>query len=68
MIGRMILFFVSFFLMVLGLTLIIIYINLFSFGYNIYEYLEFIFTNYECLSFFIGLVIMLLLLRKRREK
>lgn len=65
---RYILFLISFFMMSFGLTLIIIYINLFSFGYNIYEYLEFIFTNLECLCFFVGLIIMLFLLRKRRSK
>jgi len=53
--------------MVFGLTFIIVYINLFSFGYNIYEYLEFIFTSFECLCFFIGLLILILINRKRRK-
>lgn len=68
MVTRMILFTISFFLMVFGLTFIIIYINLFSFGYNIYEYLEFIFTSCDCLCFFIGFVMLILLLKKRRNK
>lgn len=65
---RLILSLISFNLMVFGLTLIIIYINLFSFGYNIYEYLEFVFTSWDCLCFFVGLFMMLLLLKKRRNK
>ena len=65
---KIFLFLISFFLMIFGLTFIIIYINLFTFGYNIYEYLEFIFSNYESLSFFVGFVMMLLIFRKRRIK
>jgi len=48
--------------MIIGLTFILLYINLFSFGYTMVEYLEFIFTNIECLLFFIGFIILLILL------
>jgi len=62
---RIFLYILSFVLMVIGLTFILIYINLFSFGYTILEYLEFIFTNIECLIFFIGLIICILLIWRK---
>lgn len=68
MITRIILFLVSFCMMVFGLSFILIYINLFTFGYNIYEYLEYIFKRIECLCFFCGFLLMLFLLKKRRKK
>lgn len=42
--------------MILGLTYIIIYINLFTFGYTINEYLYYILTQPECLLYIIGLL------------
>ena len=59
---RIILYIISFILMIIGMTFMMLYINLFSFGYTMYEYLEFIFTNIECLVFFIGFGILLKLL------
>ena len=59
---RIILYIISFILMIIGMTFMLLYINLFSFGYTMYEYLEFIFTNIECLVFFIGFGILLKLL------
>ena len=63
---KIILFIISYIFMVIGITFILIYINLFSFGYNFYEYLEFIFTSYECILFFIGLIIISILLLKEK--
>jgi hypothetical protein len=59
---RIILYIISYTFMIIGLTFILLYINLFSFGYTMIEYLEFIFTNIECLLFFIGFIILLKLL------
>lgn len=59
---KLFLYLISIIMMIMGLTFIILYINLFSFGYTIFEYLEFIFTNYECFIFFIGLLILILLI------
>lgn len=59
---RIILYIISFILMIIGMTFMMLYINLFSFGYTMFEYLEFIFTNIECLVFFIGFGILLKLL------
>ena len=51
--------------MVLGFSFIVLYMNLFAFGYSILEYLEFVITRIECLIFFIGLLIFILLLWKK---
>lgn len=45
----------------IGLTYIIIYINLFTFGYTIKEYIIFILKQPENYLFFIGLLIEIIL-------
>lgn len=45
----------------IGLTYIIIYTNLFTFGYTIKEYIIFIFKQPENYLFFIGLLIEIIL-------
>jgi len=62
---RIFLYILSFILMVIGCVFSILYINLFSFGYTILEYIEFIFTNIECLVFFIGLGIYIILIWRK---
>ena len=56
---------ISFIMMVYGLSYILIYINLFPFGYNIKEYLTFIFKRYECYLFLVGLIIELYYLKRK---
>ncbi len=47
----------GFFLMVVGFCYLIIYINLFSFGYTIDEYFSYLVTRYECWLLIVGIVI-----------
>lgn len=58
--------------MSVGLTFIIIYSNLFAFGYSFFEYLEYILTSFYCLLFLIGFVLVNVLLildeKKKQEK
>lgn len=54
--------------MVLGITYIIVYINLFSFGYTIKEYLEFLFTTLEGYLLPIGLLLEIIGLNIRKDK
>ena len=68
MILRIILFVLGFFFMVWGSFYIIVYINLFSFGYTIFEYLEYIFTSYECYYAVLGFFLILIAIYKRGEK
>ena len=55
---RIVLFLIGFGLMTIGSTYIIVYLNLFSFGYTLKEYLMFIFTRYECFYVLIGLTLL----------
>ena len=50
-----------------GLVFIIIYLNLMNFGYSFYEYVNFIIRRVECINFIIGLIIMYLSLKLRKE-
>lgn len=63
------------FLILLGIILIsyslffiIIYLNLLNMGYNIYEYIKYIFTNIECLFIFVGILIIYLTLRRKKNE
>lgn len=57
---RIFFFLCGFGLMVVGFTYIILYLNLFTVGYNFYEYVNFIFSRVECYFVFIGLIILIL--------
>lgn len=57
MITRLFILLIGYIQMVIGLTYIIIYFNLFTFGYTIKEYLIFILKSFECNIFIIGFLI-----------
>lgn len=57
MFNRVFFFLLGFGLMVIGCTYIIMYLNLFAFGYNFLEYLKFIFSRLECLFAPIGFML-----------
>ena len=54
--------------MVYGITYLIIYINLFSFGYTIKEYLIFLFTRLEGYLLPTGILLEIIGLNIRKEK
>lgn len=54
--------------MTIGLIYIIIYFNLFTFGYTIKEYLTFILQSHECYLFVIGFFIEIIMLFLWKEK
>ena len=54
--------------MVNGITYIIIYINLFTFGYTIKEYLAFLSTTSEGYLLPIGVIIEVIALNIRKDK
>lgn len=66
---KILLYIISAFFMSIGLTFIIIYSNLFAFGYSFFEYLEYILTNFYCLLFLVGFVLLniLLIIDERRK-
>lgn len=48
-----------------SLMFIIIYLNLLKMGYSIIEYLKYIFTHLECLMIFVGILLIILSLKKK---
>ncbi len=65
MLSRIIFFLVGFCLMVIGLSYIVIYKNLLTFGYSLSEYFEFLVTRYECWYFVIGLLIEIIVVNRK---
>ncbi len=57
---RIFFFLFGFGLMVVGFTYIILYFNLFSIGYNFFDYVNFIFRRVECYFSVVGLIILIL--------
>lgn len=50
-----------------SLSFILIYMNLLNMGYTFKEYVNFIFSRFECVSFFVGIIFIVISLR-RKEK
>ena len=57
---RVFFFMFGFGLMVVGFTYVILYLNLLTIGYNFYEYVNFIFSRFECYLIFVGFIILIL--------
>ena len=68
MLIKILIIILAFFMMVYGFSFILIYINLFSFGYNINEYIMFIIKRYEFYIFIIGLLIELYYIVRKEYK
>ena len=65
---RIFFFLIGFALMVLGLSFIILYLNLLTIGYNFSQYVNFITKRVECYYALIGLIIILLTLLIKGDK
>ena len=57
---RVFFFLIGFGLAVLGFSYIIFYFNLFSIGYNLEEYVNFIIKRFECYYSVFGILIMII--------
>ena len=57
---KIFLFLFGFGLTTIGLVYVILYFNLFTFGYNFFDYVNFIIRRIECLNTFIGITLMLI--------
>lgn len=57
---RILMFLMGFGLTTIGLVYLILYINLFSFGYNFFDYVNFIIRRIECLNTILGLILMII--------
>ena len=49
----------------IGLSFIILYLNLLTIGYKFVEYLEFIFTHRTTLLFFIGILLLIFCFKRK---
>lgn len=68
MIIKLLILIIGYIMMVYGITYLIIYINLFSFGYTIKEYLIFLFTRLEGYLLPTGILLEIIGLNIRKEK
>ena len=68
MLTKIFLFLIGFGFMLLGLSTLILYINLFSFGYNFKEYINFIVKLPELYYFIIGFFLVNLSIFYKGEK
>ncbi|MDO5569594.1 MAG: hypothetical protein Q4G04_05770 [bacterium] len=59
MFERIFIFLLGFGLMIIGCTYIILYLNLFSMGYNFLDFVNFIIRRGECYFLLIGLILIL---------
>ncbi len=57
-------FLIGFGLSIVGFMYMIIYLNYLTIGYSISDYFHIIFTNFECLLAFIGLIIIAIVIIK----
>ncbi len=68
MLSNFFLFLIGFGFMLLGLSTLILYINLFSFGYNFKEYIEYIIKLPELYYFIIGFFLVNLSIFSKGDK
>ena len=57
---KIIFFLIGFGLTTIGSVYIICYLNLFSIGYNFFEYVNFIIRRVECMNALVGIIVMIL--------
>ena len=67
--NRIILFILGLIMSSMGLSYIIMYLNLLVIGYSFIDYLIYIFTKLECIIFFVGYILLLLsiVIKSRKE-
>lgn len=65
---RIFFFLMGFGLMLIGLSFIILYLNLMTIGYNFLNYVNFISRRIECYYSIIGLIIMVLSISIKGDK
>ena len=65
---KYLLFSIGIVMSVIGLSYIIIYLNLLVMGFSFFDYLKYIFVKKECLLFFIGYILLIILMKKGNKK
>jgi hypothetical protein len=67
MVLRIIIFLLGILFTIVGMVSLILYLNLLTFGYSFLEYVNFIIRKFECISLFIGLIIIWISISYRRK-
>jgi len=65
---RIIIFLLGIILTITGMISLILYLNLLTFGYSFLEYVNFIIRKFECISLFIGLIIIWISITRRKHE
>lgn len=60
MVFKIMMFLLGILMASIGLSFIIIYLNLLNMGYNFYEYVNFIISKWECMIIFVGVLLIFL--------
>jgi len=68
MLLRIMIFMLGILICSIGVTFIIIYLNLLNMGYSFWNYVNFIIRRIECLSFIIGIIMIYMSSFKRKGK
>lgn len=68
MLLKIFMFLTGIFLSALSLMFITMYSNLLIMGYSFYEYVNFIIRRVECLIIIIGIILIVLSMRKEKKK
>ena len=61
------LFLLGIVLTMIGLFYLIIYLNVLTMGYSFFDFVKFIIMRVECLSFFVGLILIVLKVERWRK-
>ena len=64
MLSKVLLFAIGFLLSSLSLTFLFLYLNILNLGYSFLEFINFIFRKWELYLFFVGILLMIISLRK----
>ena len=67
MLKKIVCFILGIFMTSYSLMFIIIYLNLLKMGFSFLDYLKYIFTRFECLMIFLGIILIYLSFRKEKK-
>ena len=66
MLIKILMFIIGFILTSLSLSFLFLYLNILNLGYNFIEFINFIIKKWELYLFFIGIILMIISLRKEK--
>lgn len=61
-------FIIGYIFLIIGNIFVLLYLNLFSLGYSLFQYIIFILTNYPCFFLSTGLILIYISLHKGEKR